>query len=71
MIDGLSIKARAWLTVLSIVFGTGCGVTVTTIAGGCKVWVAIVSGLGAGLGALTVALRDSPQTQSDKAESKP
>jgi len=56
----LDPKTKAWVMLVAIAIGTGCTITGTTYAGGCKLWVAILAGVGAAGSAIVHSLTDSP-----------
>lgn len=56
----MSAKATAWLMVVCTALGTGCAVTGSAVAGGCKPWVAALTGVGAGASAVLHTLMQNP-----------
>ena len=53
-------KTKAWIQLISLAVGTGSAITGTTYAGGCKLWVAILAGIGSAGSAVFHAVSDSP-----------
>lgn len=49
------------IKLICIVFATGSRITVSSYAGGAKLWVAILCGLGTGATNVMHALQDSPR----------
>ncbi len=63
----LDAKTKAWVQLLALAIGTGSAITGTTYAGGCKLWVAILAGLGAAGSAVYHAISDSPNDKPTNA----
>ena len=59
-------KTRAWIQLIAEILGTFAAVAGTAIAGGCKPWVAGLTGLGAAGMAVRQALADSPNDAQPK-----
>jgi hypothetical protein len=53
-------RQKAWLKLISLVVGTGAAVTATSYMGGCKVWVAVLVGVGTAGSNVYHALTDAP-----------
>lgn len=53
-------QVKSWIILICIVLGTGSSVTIVAATGGCKLWVAILTGLGAGATNVWTNLRASP-----------
>jgi hypothetical protein len=58
--DGMSPRQIAWIKLGALVTMTGSATTVTANAGGCKLWVAILLGVGQAGASVYHALSDSP-----------
>ena len=57
----LDPKTKAWVMLFTLAIGTGCAIGVTSYAGGCKPWIAALTGIGAAGSAVYHALNDSPK----------
>lgn len=51
---------KEWIKLFALTIGTGSAVTVTSYAGGSKLWVAILCGIGTGMTNVYHALSDKP-----------
>jgi hypothetical protein len=60
-----SKQTTSWIILLLMVLSFGGGVTITTYAGGCKLWVAILTGLSVAATNILHALKSSPNDTSE------
>lgn len=61
-----SKQTRAWILLVFILLGSGCMQVVISYSGGCKLWVAVLGGIGAGATAVVTALMKSPNDPTHK-----
>lgn len=57
------MSAKMWVLVICTALATGCAVTGTSMAGGCKPVIAVLAGVGAGASAVVHSLllsKDAP-----------
>ena len=60
----MSPATKEWIKLICQVIGTGSAVTISTYAGGCKLWVAILAGVGTGAQNVWNRLSDSPNDKT-------
>lgn len=60
----MSPQTKEWIKLISLVLGTGSGVTVASYLGGAKLWIAILCGVGTGATNVYHALNDSPKDKA-------
>lgn len=56
----LSPSTKAWIQLIALTVGEAAAVTGTAYAGGCKFWVAILTGLGSAGLSVYHAVSDAP-----------
>lgn len=62
----LQPQTKAWIQLIALAIGTGCAIGGTSYAGGCKPWVAAITGFGAAGSAIYHAVSDSPNKPEAK-----
>ena len=58
-------QTKAWIKLVTVAVSTGAAVTTATAAGGCKLWISILTGVGASASAIFHAVSDSPNENNN------